>query len=743
MPLQQCQREGLSGWKWGKSGKCYTGDNAKARAAKQARAIKASGFAGNQRKRVRSRAGVRQGSRTQIVPSNPLKADPTRSATLRRIFETDLTRRFFALKGKILRLIVDEDAFGLRQARRFVFGQADNSSHTSNTRGTSNGRYLHIVDFDYGSGVITNQRWAALTNPQKVQEFQRWLAMQVQTDIVTTTAETLDQAYWRRYVEEGYRKGAGRAFDDTRKVALSSDAAGVSDFYQGTREEFLRSAFAQPVAIEKVQLLTGRVFTDLKGVTEAMAATMTRTLADGLVQGKNPRAIARDLNKAIDSIGKRRAQIIARTEIIRAHAEGQLDAFENLGVEKVGVMAEWSTAGDDRVCPLCEPLDGTVMKVKEARGILPRHPQCRCAWIPANVGESQKGQQRSKAEVQKSINDSIRAEIPKGQVGKRTLAQQKARTPWGGADKTIAKKRPKGILEPITPKVSPKPKLKVKPRAPGRVQSQLVLEAIGSKPKEFVEILETLGPEFRGKGSTKALSQLLKLIEQGKIVREGGKFRVVGAVKPKLRAVTRKKARPQVKKVGGTKWVNTRANYTGLSSEAKSEFQEITEGAARRFSPKVRERLKSATFRFHETQKSMDDLLLQVWGEKPDSLSPTTGLCVYETSEIHVGTKQWLFKRGGSRAIKEAREGTFVHEAMHAVDFHGTNKGQFSASKLWKAAWKGEGAEGFTSSYAMTSPSEGFAEFGRIMFGSDEVLKKQLIKKNPKSFAFWKMKGLL
>lgn len=588
MPLQRCQSEGLPGWKWGKSGKCYTGGNAKARAAKQARAIRASGFTGN----VDSHRGVR----TRVVPSNPLKADPTRSATLRRIFETDLTRRFFALKSKILRLIVDEDAFGLRQSSLPVlFNKEQNdgksnesgrgigstsdlpelqggdnlcgallethqvnsaSSDTPDSRGiptsnrdcseglttTENGREQSdggTLQFDGDNGghrrtqakvalpgdsakqgrrevgqvverassktpskVVTNQRWAGLTDPRKVQEFQRWLATQIQTDIIEEEEETLDQAYWQKYVEEGYRKGAGRAFDDTRKVALSSDASGVSDFYRGTREEFLRSAFAQPVAIEKVQLLTSRVFTDLKGVTEAMSVQMARALADGLVQGDNPRKIARDMvgpGSPLEKIGKRRAQLIARTEIIRAHAEGQLDAFENLGVENVGVAAEWSTAGDDRVCPLCQPLEGTVMPVKEARGLLPRHVQCRCAWIPANVGEDKTektrvrfkdpktgeikttfiSKSRSKAEVQKSISDSIRAEIPKRQVGKRTLAQQKARTPWRGADKAISKKRPKGILE------APEPVKKVRPRkvTPTPVKPRKVAPSVTSSPE--------------------------------------------------------------------------------------------------------------------------------------------------------------------------------------------------------------------------------------------------------------------
>lgn len=44
MPLQQCTSNGKSGWKYGESGKCYTGPNAKKKAAKQAAAIHASGY---------------------------------------------------------------------------------------------------------------------------------------------------------------------------------------------------------------------------------------------------------------------------------------------------------------------------------------------------------------------------------------------------------------------------------------------------------------------------------------------------------------------------------------------------------------------------------------------------------------------------------------------------------------------------------------------------------------------------
>lgn len=42
MPVQRCQKGGKTGWKWGRSGKCYLGTSGKSKAARQGRAIEAS-----------------------------------------------------------------------------------------------------------------------------------------------------------------------------------------------------------------------------------------------------------------------------------------------------------------------------------------------------------------------------------------------------------------------------------------------------------------------------------------------------------------------------------------------------------------------------------------------------------------------------------------------------------------------------------------------------------------------------
>ena len=270
---------------------------------------------------------------------------------------------------------------------------------------------IHEKDFTGGSralvyvsvrNVLTANagRWAYASDPEKVKQFRDWLRRQMAARLRGQTEEQL----WQRYVEEGFRKGAGRAFDDVNRSRRAGDDEKL-DFYQGSRQQFLRDSFGRPESVDKVKLLAGRSFSDLEGITEDTSLRMTRILTDGLVQGKNPRDIARDLDGQLD-LGRKRAETIARSEIIRSHASGQLMALEELGVEEVGVAVEFSSAGDDRVCDRCASLEGVVLKLAEAQGMIPVHPNCRCSWIPSNVGEDSDTQKRTKDSIEKAIRSA-------------------------------------------------------------------------------------------------------------------------------------------------------------------------------------------------------------------------------------------------------------------------------------------------------------------------------------------------
>lgn len=223
--------------------------------------------------------------------------------------------------------------------------------------------------------VTTNaeKNWKFGTSAQKVEEFRKWLGVLFDQELTGPDDESL----WTKFVTQAFRKGVARSFDDFVKTQAGSKAE--KDVRRG---EFLRSAFRQPVAIEKVKLLAARTFSDLKGVTDATGTMMTRVLADGLARGDSPRLVALKLREVMDTTTLQRALTIARTETIRAHAEGQLVALKELGVKSLGVQVEWSTTGDAKVCSLCKPLQGLVVPIDKASGMLPRHPNCRCAWKP-------------------------------------------------------------------------------------------------------------------------------------------------------------------------------------------------------------------------------------------------------------------------------------------------------------------------------------------------------------------------
>jgi len=245
---------------------------------------------------------------------NQLKIDPTRTTMLRKKFMADMTRRFKKVSKAIQTLVVDDDVFGLE-----------------------------------GPAILqVRQAWRFRTNAQKVKAYRAWLQQQVNAGILAPVGGVSGKPWTAPYIESAYKKGGLRAYTDLRAEELANHPS----LFEGGQAEFIRTAFGQPEALHKIELLYERAFDELKGITDVMGQQMSRTLAEGLAQGYGPKKIARELRKNVTKITKTRANVIARTEIIRAHAEGQLDAFEALGVEEVGVMAEWSTAGDERVCIL-------------------------------------------------------------------------------------------------------------------------------------------------------------------------------------------------------------------------------------------------------------------------------------------------------------------------------------------------------------------------------------------------------
>lgn len=290
---------------------------------------------------------------------------------------------------------------------------------------------VKIVSSPTSNSVFNAEKraWQFRTSTQKLNGFNTWFAGQVKSGVLQV--DHTGKPWLSKYVESSYRKGRLRAYMDSKPQLTQK-----SDFYEGSQREFLESAFNQPERVSKVEFLSTRTFEELKGITATMSQQVSRSLAQSIADGSGAEKTARELANAVIGISRTRARVMARTELIAAHADGQLDAFEDLGATEVKMMAEWMTAGDDHVCDECEPLEGVIMPIDQARGLIPRHPNCRCAWMPADVGEDPKDQKRGQSAF-KAIRQSVKAEA------KRDTTEESFRaSDWQG-------KLIKGVRPPV------------------------------------------------------------------------------------------------------------------------------------------------------------------------------------------------------------------------------------------------------------------------------------------------------
>lgn len=116
---------------------------------------------------------------------------------------------------------------------------------------------------------------------------------------------------------------------------------------------------------------------------DIMREDLSKILSSGLIQGKNPRAIAKDLRKywyGADPKTKGGAvycmERLMRTEMARVQTEAQKQSFEKNG------FTEYEFIANSDCCGICKALDGKHFKVSKmmpGENAAPLHPHCRCS----------------------------------------------------------------------------------------------------------------------------------------------------------------------------------------------------------------------------------------------------------------------------------------------------------------------------------------------------------------------------
>lgn len=127
----------------------------------------------------------------------------------------------------------------------------------------------------------------------------------------------------------------------------------------------------------------------IQSVDNYSAKWIARTLQRGAEQGWGPRMIADGLLESGTILTRIRADRIAITELAYGMTHVELESYRHMGIEE----KVWRTSKDELVCPICLPLDGTVISIDDPFSATretkngnkvtlvegpPAHPSCRC-----------------------------------------------------------------------------------------------------------------------------------------------------------------------------------------------------------------------------------------------------------------------------------------------------------------------------------------------------------------------------
>jgi SPP1 gp7 family putative phage head morphogenesis protein len=264
-----------------------------------------------------------------------MKADPTNTITLRRKAAAEVDARFNRLKRAIRSAFKDG---GLK----------------TNIERARQGRFDDLLD------------------QVKVDEFNRYFHDQVELEILRqdnlSYIEKGKEDHWlNKHIGEGYRRGAIKMRFAAER--MMPNLLKLPDY----------SPFSNPQHVQRAELIFKKAYSDLEGVTQVMEKQMSRILADGILRGHSVKKVAKEMESRVDKIGKTRAKLIARTEIIESHSSSAIMEADLLEQQTgVTIKMKWISAGDSRVRPEHIDRDGQVYTRAEASNLI-GEPNCRCA----------------------------------------------------------------------------------------------------------------------------------------------------------------------------------------------------------------------------------------------------------------------------------------------------------------------------------------------------------------------------
>lgn len=293
--------------------------------------------------------------------------DPTRTLTLRRAFEAEMKRRYARLKRVVVESVVENDAFGLLPSNRpgLVLQEAARPNQFAN------------MPFD--QQVDAFEEWFQAEEARILEEYQYGQMQQ---------GEENRHSWLYPFLLLGFLKGLRRAKTEMAKAGYA---------VQPYPQNIAPAAMLQPAAVrQRLSYIHKRSFLGLKNIISATDSALRRIIGQALLEGVHPREAARRIVNTIDTIGRKRAILLARTEMIAAHHSAMMAMYREAGLLEIRLQAEWLTAGDGRVCPLCHEraqrdngMGPGIYTLDQVESMIPVHPNCRCIALPRDITDDQ------------------------------------------------------------------------------------------------------------------------------------------------------------------------------------------------------------------------------------------------------------------------------------------------------------------------------------------------------------------
>ncbi|MDR2170687.1 MAG: hypothetical protein LBP59_11135 [Planctomycetaceae bacterium] len=208
-------------------------------------------------------------------------------------------------------------------------------------------------------------------------EYDEMFVTQMTQAIKAGITTLIDTAFIAKYSDMAYKHGVNRAYADGHKStsAYSQKIKNPADYQAGNKDAFFAAVQTSTASANTHKTLLTKYTSYYANKGSQLGAAIENIILTGVNRKEAPSIIG---NAVLAEIDKQAKNVItgSRDLLVEFHAEAQLDAYDTMGIKEVAAVAEWHTAGDNKVCPACAKNEGIRLPIAKARGMIPVHPNC-------------------------------------------------------------------------------------------------------------------------------------------------------------------------------------------------------------------------------------------------------------------------------------------------------------------------------------------------------------------------------